>query len=148
MANTVVETITVAALTKYGFKGTDGKFVSWSKFVSDAVKAEVVPGLSFEGELYVSPTGTRYLNKIVKKLEAKNLGAPAAVPKPSVKKTVPVVEDKPMSRADWDSKDKRISRHGVIQAAVQAVAPHVALEEVFKAAEALANQMLDYVNDK
>ena len=49
-----------------------------------------------------------------------------------------------MSREDWDKKDKRIARAGVIQAAVQAVAPLVALEAVFTEAEKLANQMLEY----
>jgi hypothetical protein len=57
-------------------------------------------------------------------------------------------EDNSMSKEEWASKDLRISRQGVIQAAVQAVAPIVALEEVYNEAEKLANQMLKFVNTK
>ncbi len=53
-----------------------------------------------------------------------------------------------MSKEEWASKDLRISRQGVIQAAVQAVAPLVSLELLYPEAEKLALQMLDFVNQK
>ncbi len=69
------------------------------------------------------------------------------------KKFIPKFEkkatsDNSMSKEEWAAKDVRISRQGLIQAAVHALGPVVGLETLFEEAEKLANQMLEYVNRK
>lgn len=58
-----------------------------------------------------------------------------------------------MSKADWASKDRRISRQGLIQSTLISVSHLVAAgvlpkEEMFKAAEILANKALAFVEEK
>ncbi len=106
MANTVVQDIVVEKLTKYGF--ADGKgYVSFSKKFTD--QAQIVPGASFEGEVYTSEGGTRYLNKIVKTNglpheEKKAREHAPAVTAPPAPKKAPASEV--MSKADWSAKDR------------------------------------------
>jgi len=57
-------------------------------------------------------------------------------------------EDSKMRKEEWASKDLRISRQGVIQAAVIALAPVVSLEALPEEAVKLATAMLGFVNSK
>jgi hypothetical protein len=151
MANTTVVTVTVEELSKYGFKA-NGRYVGLSKQLSETDKAMIVPGATFEAEFYVADSGKEYLNKIIaSKAVAK------AEPKADVeraKRFTPKYAKKAdstsagLTKDEWQAKDTRISRQGVIQAAVQAIAPLVSLENVFEESEKLANQMLDFVNQK
>ena len=158
MANTVTKKIKVEELSKFGFKA-NGNYVNYSKLFKDQVK--VVPGAEFEAELYVADSGKEYLNKIIStvlpaKVLAKEVLETAAEPKalPVVdaeraKKFTPKFQkkdDDAMTRADWDNKDRRISRQGAVQAAVHALAAVVSLEALPKEAFKLADQMLEYVN--
>jgi len=111
-------------------------------------------------ELYIADSGKKYINKILQMVEtadvpkADTIRAKKYTPK-ETKTTVTVAtgvvktaEDKPMLRADWDAKDRRISRQGVIQASVQAVANLgmcPSTEDLFPLAEELANKMLEFV---
>jgi len=142
-AMTVKDMVTVKSLTKYGFQTSTGEYINWSKQLLESEKGCIVPNSVYEVELYVSESGKRYLNHVLNTSSVIKI-----TEKPKVLNMATEIGnfDKPMTRADWEAKDKRISRQGVIQAAVQAVAPLVAVENVFKEAVLLADQMLEYVN--
>lgn len=135
MSETKVVTAVVEELSKYGFK-SNGRYVNYSKSLKEADKALVVPGASFEAEYFVSDSGKEYLNRIIKSVTAKTESKAKAKPEEAKKET----KGEAMTRSDWDAKDKRISRQGVIQAAVQATGGD------FEAAEELATKMLEFVN--
>lgn len=157
MAQTMVVKVTIEELSKYGFKA-NGKYVGLSKQLSDADKARLVPGASFEAEYYVADSGKEYLNKII----STNVGKETADPGPKIvaklvdtaraKKFTPSFTKKAdatsagLSKEEWAAKDQRISRQGVIQAAVIALAPVVSLEALPQAAFDLATEMLKFVN--
>ncbi len=154
MGNNTVTKVAVEALSKFGYKDAEG-YVSYSKNCTDHDKALVVPGAQFEAEIYTAPSGARYLNKIVARsahVEApKAKAVPAAVPMSDTvdteraKKFTPKFEKKDtaisagLSKEEWASKDRRISRQGCIQVAVQVVSD-------FDQAAELADKMLSYVN--
>lgn len=152
MAQNTVVKVKVEELTKYGFKA-NGHYVNYSKNLSEADKAKVVPGAELEAEYYVADSGKEYLNKVL----AQNLGVVVSVadtaPKVDTeraKKFTPKFEkkaalDNTMSKEEWAAKDQRISRQGVIQAAVIALAPVVSLEQLSVEAIKLAETMLTFV---
>ena len=157
MANTTITQIKVDELSKFGFK-VGQEYINYSKGLNDSDRALVVPGASFEAELYVADSGKRYLNKIVAR--AKHVETPKVAPviEKEVKRTS-VAEPQPkpatktpvsdtMSKDEWAAKDRRISRQGVIQAAVQALTGvYPTVTELYDAAEELALKMLDFVNE-
>jgi len=141
----------IQELSKYGFKAND-RYVGLSKNLSDKDKARLVPGAQFEAEFYVADSGKEYLNKIIGDtiVEVRHPDAPKTekksfTPRYAKKDTATSAG---LTKDEWAAKDIRISRQGVIQAAVQAIAPLVSLENVFEESEKLANQMLDFVNQK
>lgn len=154
MASTTVAKLVVTKLTKYGFQVADGSYVNYSKKFPEAEKTQIVPGFSFDGELYIADSGTQYLNKVLG--GSATASAPAVAPKAvdsdRAKRFTPKgyiggKKSNDMSKEEWAEKDVRISRQGCIQAAVHALAP-VLGENVFEAAAALADKMLAYVNQK
>jgi hypothetical protein len=156
MANTKVVEVTVEELTKYGYKA-NGKYVNYSKQFNESDKANIVPGVKFSAEYYIADSGKEYLNKIVS-FNVKDI--PKAVEKKEVspqvdperaKKFTPKFQkkdaiDNSMSKAEWAAKDHRISRQGAIQAAVQALAPVVGLDNLLDEAVKLSEGMLNFVN--
>jgi hypothetical protein len=152
MPSTQVVDVVVGELTKYGYKDQQG-YVSYSKKLSDGDKAKVVPGVKFQAEYYVAESGTRYLNKVFATLQKADPVKKETPVKAKTETKAPIpagtLTDTPMTRMDWDAKDRRISRQGVIQAAVQAVS-HLSADEhaLFEMAKCLANEMLDFVNEK
>lgn len=140
MAQTVKETIQVASLGKWGPKVGD-EYYSWSKNIKEADKGKVVPGGTYDCDVYIADSGKKYLNSVtVNGNVAPLLVAPVFKDTPLVKPVkVSVKKSEEMTRADWDSKDRRISRQGVIQVAVQ-------VESDFDKAMALAERMLEFVN--
>lgn len=149
MAETKEMKVEVLELSKFGFKDGQGVYIGWSKNFKEADKAQVVPGRSFNMEMYIADSGKKYVNKVLSQL---NEGKPTVkeTNKAIVKAVVGLMPktDAPMTREDWDSKDRRIGRAGVIQAAVQAVSGLSTQEDLFKNAEELAKQMLKFVNGK
>jgi len=154
MANVTKEKIAVKQLSKYGFQNEQGVYVNWGKALQeDKSRAgeigKVVPGLTFEMDIYTAASGKQYVNRV-----GEQIGAPAkkpvsVTPSATPKATTFVAsKSSEMSKDEWAAKDLRISRQGVIQAAVQAVAPLVALEHVFEEADKLATQMLEFVHRK
>ncbi len=113
MANTVTERITVAELSKFGFK-VGQEYVNYSKKLTEAEKTRVVPGAEFDAELFVADSGKRYLNKILSGMAASvSSAAPAVVPDVErAKKFVPKFEKKEtgasatMSKSEWQAKDR------------------------------------------
>ena len=119
MASTTVVHVNVEALTKFGYKA-NGKFVNYSKQLSESDKARVVPGASFEAEYYVSDGGKEYLNKIIGTGVPKPQPAVASKPvtdvnppedqkqpttfKPSFKKAE--APSNTMSKDEWKAKDR------------------------------------------
>lgn len=144
MAQTTIVKVKVEELSKYGFKA-NGRYVGLSKNLSEVDKVRLVPGAEFEAEYYVSNSGKEYLNKI--------LSAPAVVTdvnppvdKERAKKFTPKFEKKTdaptsagLTKDEWAAKDRRISRQGCIQVAVQVMGD-------WNKATELADKMLEYVN--
>lgn len=151
MASTTVVKVKVEELTKFGYKA-NGKYVNYSKNLSESDKALVVPGAEFEAEYYVADSGKEYLNKIVAR--ASHVETPKEAPvivKPTLKTPEVIAasvsaKNETMTRQDWEAKDRRISRQGVIQAAVKAVSHFVTPEDHFEVARALAEKMLYFIN--
>jgi hypothetical protein len=157
MATTQIVKVQVEAMSKYGYKA-NGKYVGLSKQLSDADKARLVPGASFDAEYYVADSGKEYLNKIVSMNTPKPVtdmnppidteravkNTPKAF-KPSFTKKAEATSAG-LSKEEWKMKDQRISRQGVIQAAVIALAPVVSLEQLPEEAIKLAETMLIFVN--
>ena len=146
------ETVVIESLGKWGPK-IGGTYYSFSKKISDSDKGKLVPGGTFDVDVWTAESGKKYINSVTgSAVIAPPIVAPVfaktPVAKSEVAKLVKAVKDDAMSRADWDNKDRRISRQGVIQAAVQAVSPLVALEQVYPEAEKLAEAMLEFVNRK
>jgi hypothetical protein len=156
MPSTIVADVAVQELTKFGFK-MNNEYVNYSKNLSEGDRVKVVPGVKFQAELYVADSGKKYLNKIFSMLQKAD---PVKKETPVIKASMPKTSDKvvtapfktkseEMTRADWDNKDRRISRQGVIQAAVQALTGvYPTVTELYDAAEELALKMLDFVNEK
>ncbi len=152
MGNNTVTKVSVEALSKFGYKDAEG-YVSYSKNCTDHDKALVVPGAQFEAEIYTAPSGARYLNKIVAR--SAHVDAPKAkaavtdvtppVDTERAKKFTPRFEKKTeaisagLSKDEWAAKDRRISRQGCIQVAVQVMSD-------FDQAKELAEKMLQFVN--
>jgi hypothetical protein len=152
MSQTTVVKVKVEELSKFGYKA-NGRYVNYSKQLSEEDKARVVPGAEFEAEYFVSDSGKEYLNKVL----SATVTAPKSVEKSETKPDTERAKrftpkfnkekapDNAMTRADWDAKDQRISRQGVIQAAVIALAPVVSLEALPEEAVKLATEMLAFV---
>lgn len=120
MASTTVVKVTVEELTKYGFKA-NGRYVNYSKQLSETDKTKVVPGASFEAEYYVADSGKEYLNKIVNTRASQT--PPVAVVAEALAKAVDTERAKKftpkftkkeeavsnsMSKADWAAKDRNM----------------------------------------
>jgi hypothetical protein len=169
MPSTQVVQVVVEKLNKFGFYDQTGG-VYYSKNLKDADKLKVVPGAKFNAEYYVADSGSRYLNKVFDMLtpteavKKETIHAPKAT-KTEVLKAHAAQEDKglvsvgglvtkmatssTMSKEEWQAKDVRISRQGVIQAAVQALTGvYPTVGDLYGAAEELALKMLDFVNEK
>ena len=158
MNSNVIVKVKVEKLTKFGYADGEG-YVSYSKNLTDHDKALIVPGAAFEAEIYTAPSGARYLNKVVARSaavvapKAQELTPPVTDVTPPVdteraKKFMPKFtkkSDDTMSKEEWAAKDQRISRQGVIQAAVIALAPVVSLEILPEEAVKLATKMLEFV---
>lgn len=152
MATTQLDTIKVDELSKFGFK-SNGEYINWSKTIKETDKVGVVPGRTFQMELYIADSGKKYVNKVLNIVESADVPAPKkaatrTAPTVAAPKAVAKTEDAPMTRTDWDAKDRRISRQGVIQAAVQAVSGYSTADDVFENARELADKMLSFVNEK
>lgn len=117
MSNTTVVKVVVQELTKYGFKA-NGKFVNYSKQITEADKAKVVPGAAFEAEYYIADSGKEYLNKVLGNTSVVH-DSPKAEAKPDAdrakhftpkfeKKTPAVADSDKMSKADWSAKDRNM----------------------------------------
>lgn len=155
MATNAIVKVKVEELTKYGFKH-EGRYINYSKQLAESDKTKVVPGAEFEAEFYVADSGKEYLNKIISQsVVAQSAVVPLTitpvVDAERAKKFTPKFTkkaDDSMSKEEWAAKDQRISRQGVIQAAVIALAPVVSLEQLPIEAVKLAKTMLEFVNPK
>ncbi len=152
MATTQLGTEKVKTLTKFGFQNESGEYINYSKNLKDGDKINVVPGRTLQMELYIADSGKKYVNKVINAVESADVPAPKKVTKtvtnlPGVATLEKVTKalSGEMTRADWDAKDRRISRQGVIQAAVQAVASFSTSDDLYANAEALALKMLEFV---
>lgn len=149
---TGMETVAVTQLSKHGlFADKQGYY--WSKQLKDADKVNVVPGRTFQMEIYTAASGVKYVNKILNQIGQADVpaakpvaaAAPVAAPVAKAPYKAKAKDDETMTRADWDAKDRRISRQGLIQAAVQAVSSYSTQENHYSNAESLALQMLEFV---
>ena len=150
MPNTTVVDVTVEELSRYGFKA-NGRYVNYSKGLSETDKAMVVPGVTLKAEFYIADSGKEYLNKVLG-ASSKPVAPVTDVNPPAdtsrAKRFTPKFtkkETETMSKAEWAEKDQRISRQGAVQAAVIALAPVVSLEQLPTEAVKLATKMLEFV---
>lgn len=164
MSANVIVKVQVEKLTKYGYADSEG-YVSYSKNLTDHDKALVVPGASFEAELYTAPSGSRYLNKIVAR--SAHVAAPKAVESQAAAATVDVERakkftpkftkvtavDNSMSKADWANKDRNMMIGGrshdaaVIVASMLAVSNFPTTEDVLKAYKQVLQGMLTIADE-
>lgn len=138
------ETLKVDSLSMYGFKvGTE--YVNWSKKITDADKAKVVPGVTLEADLFVSDSGKKYLNAVLKTLDLGATTPTAAKFTPTEKKAyAPKTVAKAVAATvgrDFDKEARGKSRFGFFTAAVQSpfVATMNSQEEVINFAKAVAD---------
>lgn len=139
MSQTTVVKVKVEEMSKFGFKA-NGRYVNYSKQLSDADKANVVPGAEFEAEYFIADSGKEYLNKILSSVEAPKVDTARAkkfTPKYEKKTDAPTSAG--LSKDEWAAKDRRISRQGCIQVAVQVMGD-------WEKAVELAEKMLGFVN--
>jgi hypothetical protein len=151
MAQTKEMKVEVKALTKYGFQDATGAYVGWSKNFKETDKSQVVPGRFFNVEMYIADSGKQYVNKVLSQLDTVKTEDTVVTPKAIVARPIKPSVSETMTKAEWADKDTRISRQGVIQAAVQAVShmgTSVDTDSLFVEAEALAQLMLQFVNQK
>lgn len=138
MATNTVEKVKVKQLTKFGFQLESGEYVGWSPRLKADEKGKIVPGGEYEVDLYVAESGKKYLNAV------KGVTVPAVVTPVTNKKVTKTVTNRTnneMTREDWDKKDRRISRQGLIQVSIQVTGGD------FETAVELADKMLNYVNE-
>ena len=134
------ETIVIEKNGKFG-PMVNGTYYSFSKFYKG--EKQLAVGNTYEVDVFISDSGKKYINAVVG--EAPKIVAPVFNNTPVAK----AVKDSGMSKDEWQAKDTRISRQGVWQAAVQALAPaYTELDKLIKEAEVLANAGLEYVNRK
>lgn len=149
MSTLTKEVIKVAELSKYGVK-VGNEYVNYSKQLPEAVKGIFVPGGTYAVDFYVADSGKRYINAAtavvsdVPKAEVKTKATKSVSPKEGVR--APAEISKGLSKAEWQSKDERISHQGLLQAALIALAPVVALEVLFDEAVKIADKGFAYVN--
>lgn len=150
----------VTEIGKFGFVA-DGKRYRYADVAIERVK--IVPGalINLDNPKTSGAVTTVFIGN-QKDTEDKTLivsgEIPEVVGKPTVdteraKKFTPKFTKKEdtnnsMSKEEWAQKDQRISRQGVIQAAVIALAPVVSLEQLPSEAVKLATAMLEFVNPK
>lgn len=136
MATTMTEKVTVTELSKYGVKVGE-TYYNWSKQIKENEKGKVVPGGTYDMELYVADSGKKYINSVGGEVVTSTKPQPKTV----TPKVTPSVKTETMSKDEWQAKDTRISRQGVIQVAVQVAGS-------FEDAVILADKMLEFVNRK
>lgn len=137
---TIKETVTINSLGKWGPRVGD-EYYSWSKNIKETDKGRVVPGGTYEMELYVADSGKKYINTVLNNDSVAKLLKPTVDTvkvTPQVTKSIKTVSSE-MSKDEWAAKDRRISRQGCIQVAVQ-------VESDFDKAVQLAEKMLAFVN--
>lgn len=150
MAATEKVTLTISELGKWGPK-VGNEYLSWSKNIKDSDKGKVVKGGTYLLDLYIADSGKRYINSVsaVEKMTEANTEDKSLLPETiarralfgtsGVKPKATTSGSETMSKDEWASKDRRISRQGCIQVAVQ-------VESDFEKAISLANKMLEFVN--
>lgn len=104
MATTKAITVTVEELSKYGFK-SNGRYVNYSKNLSEADKMRVIPGITFDAEVYVADSGKEYLNKVLTVNDNSNKVSLSTSKSVVKTKTIPKTESS-MTKEDWAAKDR------------------------------------------
>lgn len=162
MSSIAKETLTVTELGKWGPK-VGNEYLSWSKNIKDSDKGKVVKGGTYLLDLYIADSGKRYINsvstvpdepafmtptniggmaldtaKLMARIVTDNKSSGEQKPRNSFKAQGDQ-KSEAMSKDEWAAKDRRISRQGVIQVAVQVTSS-------FDDAVVLANKMLEFVN--
>ena len=100
----MTEKVTVTELSKYGVK-VGAEYYNWSKQIKESEKGQVVPGGTYDMELYVADSGKKYINSVGG--EFSTLVVTKAQPKASVTpKVTPVAKTETMSKAEWSAKDR------------------------------------------
>jgi hypothetical protein len=135
----MTETIVVEMNGKFGPK-VGGVFYSFGKFFKG--EKQLPLGVPLTVDIYVSDSGKKYINRLEGNAvvtEAPPIVAPVFNNTPVAKPLA--AKSETMSKQEWQDKDTRISRQGVIQIAVQVTGS-------FDEAVVLANKMLTYVNGK
>lgn len=137
-----VATLTVDQVTKYGFK-SGNEYVSLSQ--KSGLKPEnFVPGRSYELDLYVAPSGKKYVNRIVG--PSNTSSAAVVAPQRIVEvKSAPIVNDAEAN------KRRDIQRQGLYQAALGSPVLGqwaMSFEEYLSLVRAAAEAGVSFVNEK
>lgn len=123
MSKTSVETIQVKALSKFGFQLESGEYVNTSKTLKESEKGKIIPGGTYDVEMYRSDANKGYVNKLlssalvantvpVKPVEAKRVVNPVGLG-PIAAKPSASSGSETMSKAEWASKDRSMMVGGI-----------------------------------
>lgn len=138
MAITAVDTIVVEALSKYGIK-VGNEYVNFSKNLNESEKGKLVPGGTYEVELYVADSGKRYVNKVI--ATTSGTSKPAVInpvtSKSDQKPVTPVKVSETMTKADWGAKDRSQLIGGLSHDAAMLVAAMVPVLGQLESADAV-----------
>lgn len=170
MSQTTIVKCKVEELSKYGFKA-NGKYVNYSKQITEEDKAKVVPGAEFEAEYYVADSGKEYLNKVlsvkytdgsmvstrplaiapvVLRQEATAVGPAITVTKVDTERakkftpkfTKAAAVDNTMSKAEWSAKDRSQLIGGLSHDAAAITAAMIATSVMGQAEAVLAYKQI------
>jgi len=114
MSSTVKEVVQIKALSRYGFQAEDGRYVNWSKGTKQADKDKVVPGATFEMELFISDKGAHYVNSVGSQVGTSVAPPVAATSKPTASAVKTYLGNPGVASRDFDKEARGKTRCSLV----------------------------------
>jgi len=136
------ETVVIESLGKWGPK-INGEYYSFSKKIQESDKGKLVPGGTFDLDIWTAESGKKYINAVVSSAVAVAEKPVAKATSPEVKAFVAKVKaqaseakSETMTKAEWSAKDRSQLIGGLSHDAATLVAAsvtaNVPLEQVLE----------------